>query len=84
MITKCDPLRNLKFSKSLPHAFTERGPLMAADVLNGHPAVKMNVFVLRAFVKQRETLATNQAVLKFLAQPVPDVVNGLERACPFV
>ena len=41
---------------------------MAADVLNGHPAVKMNVFVLRAFVKQRETLATNQAVLKFLAE----------------
>ena len=40
VITNCDHLRNLKFSKALPHAFTEHGALMAANVLNSAAAVK--------------------------------------------
>ncbi len=68
MITKCDHLQNLKFFKALPHAFTEHGALMAANVLNSPAAVRMSVFVIRAFVKQRETLAINQAVLRCLAE----------------
>ncbi len=38
----------------LPFAFTEHGALMAANVLNSPEAVKMSVFIIRAFVKQRE------------------------------
>ncbi len=34
MVANCDHLKNLKFSKALPHAFTEHGALMAANVLN--------------------------------------------------
>lgn len=34
VITDCDHLQSLKFSKALPHAFTEHGTLMAANVLN--------------------------------------------------
>src|SRR6185436_4822382 len=33
----------------LPHAFTEHGALMAANVLHSEPAVEMSVFVVRAF-----------------------------------
>jgi len=40
----------------LPFAFTENGAIMAANVLNSPQAVRMSVFVVRAFVKMRELL----------------------------
>jgi hypothetical protein len=51
-----------------PYAFTEHGALQAANILNSTRAVQMSVFVIRAFVKMRETLATNNALEKRLAQ----------------
>lgn len=68
VITNCDHLKKLKFSKALPHVFTEHGALMASNVLNSHAAVKMSVFIIRDFVKQRETLAINQNILRRLAE----------------
>lgn len=44
----------------LPYAFTEHGAIMAATVLNSKMAVAMSVFVVRAFVRLREMLATNR------------------------
>ena len=43
----------------LPLAFTEHGAIMAANVLNSPRAVEMSVYVVRAFVKLREALASN-------------------------
>src|ERR1700685_190388 len=43
-----------------PYAFTEHGAIMAATVLNSERAVEMSVFVVRAFVRLREMLATNR------------------------
>jgi hypothetical protein len=57
--------QNLKY---LPVAFTEHGALMAATVLNSPRAVAMSVYVIRAFVKMREDLAANAAILKRLAE----------------
>lgn len=54
--------------KHLPCAFTEHGALMAANVLRSPEAVKMSVFIVRAFVRQRETLAGNEAILRRLAE----------------
>jgi ORF6N domain-containing protein len=68
VITNCDHLQNLKFSKALPHAFTEHGALMAANVLNSAGAVKMSVFIIRAFIEQREALSANAIILKRLAE----------------
>ena len=51
-----------------PWAFTEHGALQAANILNSANAVRMSVFVIRAFVKTREQLATNAAILKRLAE----------------
>ncbi len=59
VITICDHLERLKFSPYLPHAFTEHGALMAASVLKSPQAVEMSVFVVRAFVHMRETLAAH-------------------------
>ena len=41
---------------------------MAANILRSPRAVEMSVFVIRAFVRLRETLATNAAILKRLAE----------------
>ncbi|MGA7967123.1 MAG: ORF6N domain-containing protein [Terriglobales bacterium] len=59
----------------LPFAFTEHGAIMAATVLNSKRAVDMSIFVVRAFVRMRETLATNQKIfakLKELENKVGD------------
>jgi len=50
-----------------PYAFTEYGALMAANVLNSRQAVQMSVFVIRAFVKMRETLLGTRELAKKLA-----------------
>jgi hypothetical protein len=51
-----------------PYAFTEHGALMAANILNSPRAVAMSVYIIRAFVKVREDLAANAAILKRLAE----------------
>jgi ORF6N domain-containing protein len=62
VITNCDHLRNLKFASARPWAFTEHGAMMAASVLNSPRAVEMSVFVVRAFIRLRDT-ARNQTAL---------------------
>lgn len=54
--------------RSLPQVFTEHGALMAATVLRSKQATAMSVFIIRAFVQMREALATNQEILKRLAE----------------
>ena len=68
VVANCDHLSRLRFSKSLPYAFTEHGALMAANVLNSPDAVRMSVHVVRAFIKQRELIAGQAEILKKLAQ----------------
>ena len=51
----------------MPYAFTENGALMAANVLNSPEAVRMSVFVVRAFVKMRELLGGTKELAKQLA-----------------
>lgn len=57
-----------------PHAFTEHGAIMAATVLNSPKAVEMSVFVVRAFVRLREMLATNRK----LAAKIEELERKLE------
>lgn len=42
-----------------PYAFTELGVAMLSSVLNSDRAVQMNIFIMRAFMKLREMLATH-------------------------
>lgn len=57
-----------------PFAFTEHGAIMSATVLNSEKAVQMSVFVVRAFVRLREMLATNRR----LAGKVDELENRLD------
>ena len=52
--------------KYLPWAFTEHGAIMAANVLNSPQAVRMSVFVVRAFVKMRELLGGTKELARQL------------------
>jgi ORF6N domain-containing protein len=57
-----------------PFAFTEHGAIMAATVLSSDRAVQMSVFVVRAFVRLREMLATNRR----LAGKIDELENRLD------
>jgi len=50
-----------------PYAFTENGAIMAANVLNSPEAVRMSVFVVRAFVQMRDLLRGTKELAKQLA-----------------
>ncbi len=57
--------RNIRYR---PWAFTEHGALQVANVLQTDRAIAMSVYVIRAFIEQREKLAANAAILKRLAE----------------
>ena len=54
--------------RNMPRAFTEHGAVMAANVLNSPRAIKMSIFVVRAFVRMREAFAANQQLLSRLSE----------------
>jgi hypothetical protein len=60
VVTNCDHLARLKYSKALPHAFTEHGALMLGNVLNSAKAVEVSLLVVRTFMQLREMLATHK------------------------
>ena len=68
VVANCNHLARLRFSPALPLAFTEHGALMAAAVLNTPRAVEMSLYVVRAFVRLREVLATHKALARKLAE----------------
>lgn len=73
LVTNCDHLSRLKYSATLPYAFTEHGAIMAANVLKSDSAVRVSVYVVRAFIKLREMLLSNKEFsekLKELEQKV--------------
>jgi hypothetical protein len=75
VVTNCDHLRNLKFSSAKPWAFTEHGALMAASVLNSGRAVRMSIFVIRAFVRLRD-IGRRHAQLAAQLDALEDRVSG--------
>jgi hypothetical protein len=60
VVANCDHLAKLKYSPSLPYAFTEHGTIMAANVINSHRAVEISVHVVRAFVRLRDLVSTHK------------------------
>jgi ORF6N domain len=54
--------------KYLPYAFTEQGVAMLSSVLNSERAITVNIEIMRAFVRIRELLASDNALaLKYYA-----------------
>ncbi len=67
VVANCDHLNKLKYSSSLPYAFTEHGAIQAANVLASSQAVEMGIYVVRAFVQLRDALSASAEVNKRLA-----------------
>ncbi len=59
LVTNCDHLKSLKYSKALPFAFTEQGIAMLSSILRSRQAVEVNIAIMRTFVKLRKILADN-------------------------
>ena len=68
VVTSCDHLQKLKFSKSLPYAFTEHGAIQAANVLASPRAVEMGIYVVRAFVRLKQATASHSELAQRLAE----------------
>ena len=68
VVTNCDHLSKLKFSPTMPFAFTEHGAIMVANVLTSERAVEVSIYVVRAFVKLREMLGTHKSLAQKLAE----------------
>jgi phage regulator Rha-like protein len=52
--------------KYMPYAFTEHGALMVASVLDTPRAVEVSIYVVRAFVKLREMIASHKDLARRL------------------
>jgi hypothetical protein len=66
VVANCDHLKKLKFSPSLPYAFTEHGAVMLASILNSAVAVEVSIQVVRTFNRLREYVAHHKALAQKL------------------
>ncbi|HAL44898.1 MAG TPA: hypothetical protein DCP47_03130 [Phycisphaerales bacterium] len=66
VVANCDHLQKLKFSSTLPYAFTEHGAIMAASVLNSPQAIQTSIFVVRAFARLHQLLGPYKELAKKL------------------
>ncbi len=60
-------LEAIKYSKSV-YAFTEQGVAMLSSVLKSKKAVKVNIMIMRAFVKIRELLGSHKKLAEKIEQ----------------
>lgn len=61
--------------RHLPYVFTELGVAMLSSILNSERAVQMNIYIMRAFVKLRQILATNVDI----AQKIKELEKGQKK-----
>ena len=68
VVANGDHLVKIKYSPSLPYAFTEHGVLMLGNVLKSSRAVEVSLLVVRAFVQIREMLSAHKDIAAKLDQ----------------
>ena len=54
--------------RALPYAFTEQGVAMRSSVLRSTRAIRVNIAIMRAFVKLREMVASHKELAAKLAE----------------
>jgi phage regulator Rha-like protein len=64
--------------KYAPYAFTEHGAIMAATILSSPRAIEMSVYVVRAFVRLRELMASNKDLTRRLDELEAKLTQKLE------
>ena len=71
LVTNCDRFALLKHSSSTPYVFTEQGVAMLSSVLNNLRAIKVNIAIMRVFIKVKE--------FAFSYKILEDKIKGLEK-----
>ena len=66
VVTNCDHLEKLKFSRTNPYAFTEQGVAMLSAVLRSETAVAVSVRIIDAFVEMRNAISRDGSIIKRL------------------
>ncbi|MBM3405007.1 MAG: ORF6N domain-containing protein [Bacteroidetes bacterium] len=56
LVTNCDRLSHLRHSSVNPFVFTEQGVAMLSSVLRSEEAIRINIEIMRAFVRYRSLL----------------------------
>ncbi len=74
LILQFKHLENLKFSTTLPYAFTEHGAVMLASVLNSDQAIAINIQIVRIFTQIRKLLLENTE-LRLAVIKLEEMVN---------
>lgn len=62
-----------------PYAFTEQGVAMLSSVLNSDRAVKVNIEIMRAFVRLRQLIASNEQLSRRLSDLERTMVDHDEK-----
>lgn len=66
LVTTCDRLTSLRFSKVPILVFTEQGVAMLSSVLRSEKAIEINIEIMRAFARYRSILNENVELRKEL------------------
>jgi hypothetical protein len=62
LVANCDRLESLKYSSSLPYAFTEQGVSMLSAVLRSKIAVEVSIKIIDSFVSMRKFISNNTLI----------------------
>jgi hypothetical protein len=68
-------------SRSRPYAFTEQGVAMLSSALRSQRAVKVNIAIMRAFVRLREALETSRELARKFSELEKRVGERTRLAC---
>jgi hypothetical protein len=66
VVANCDRLSTLRFSPTMPFAFSEQGVAMLSSVLHSEEAVEISIKIMNAFVAMRHFLLSNAQVFQRL------------------
>lgn len=85
LVKNFDHLQRLKFSRTLPKAFTEKGLYMLATILKGEKATQTTLSIIETFAKIRELSRTisdlseikNKAEQKSLMQKGGEIISEI-------
>ena len=75
VVTNWHHLTALKFSRTLPYAFTEHGVAMLATILKSERAVKISIHIVKTFIRLKEFISTH----KELAQKIKGIVDIIKK-----
>lgn len=75
LVQICHRFDSMKHSTSLPYVFTEHGVAMLSSVLNSERAIRINIAIIKTFVKLREIISTH----KELAHKLSELESKIEK-----